>query len=67
MQVLSVSPFKPCDPSLLANRANHALPGLSRAVLFPCGFLALCGAGLINEACTSIHVCNSESMKRRYS
>ena len=32
MQVLSVSPFKPCDPSLLANRANHALPGLSRAV-----------------------------------
>ncbi|CAE21562.1 hypothetical protein PMT_1387 [Prochlorococcus marinus str. MIT 9313] len=29
--------------------------------------MALCGAGLINEACTSIHVCNSESMKRRYS
>ena len=31
-QVLSLFPFKPCDPSLLANRANHALPGLSRAV-----------------------------------
>ncbi|KGG25820.1 MULTISPECIES: hypothetical protein [unclassified Prochlorococcus] len=32
MQVLRVSPFKPCDPSLLANRANHAWLGLSRVV-----------------------------------
>ncbi|ABM77340.1 hypothetical protein P9303_05881 [Prochlorococcus marinus str. MIT 9303] len=28
--------------------------------------MALCGAVLSNEAFVQIHVCNSESMKRRY-
>lgn len=66
-----VDKFRGCFRSILVTlRCLLIAPTmlcLAGVELFLCGFLALCGAGLINEACTSIHVCNSESMKRRYS